>query len=475
MDNIIENLPSELLTKVFENLPDDDIFNMPTDWISSGLTESQAQALLGTMYVSLEQSSLTRLERIICHPDLATHVHRLVLHDERVKDITAYNYLHSHWSTHHQRWGFFMPKYPSFANYIQMARKQVSGHSSVAAQFGKYRMLLKEQQMVGERQDDVRILSKAFDLLPNLEVVSVDNSNKRTVKRALGDAWCDDLRENRIANCGSHLTEVLFRAMSNSVRKVPSFEIMHNGGRRHYQSNLSTMNFAGLVTKLPPNTIALAAQGLRSLGLRSIHYGLDEVDYHDAARETSDGYSWLHKFHKGEGYDSTKGIAEMLSSASLLQDLTLICLDLCKKRYQKSHLPYLSLDSMRGLNDLQHLKKLNLGHFKTRRDQLVRFLLKVAGTLTTIRLCGIVLDHGSWVSAFSELRGKFSRLESIKVGISGLLDAGLGEDDSGSEELSSSVMARNVEFCIVPCGDQHILVWLRDGTGVHPGRRWVRQ
>ena len=469
---IIEALPFDLLTKVYEYLLDDDILNMPSKWISSGLTESQAQALLRTMYVCLEKSSLSRLERIISHPDLARHIHRLTLHDERVKDITAHNYLHSHWSTHHSAWGFYLPKYPSFASYIKMAQEQISGDSSVTVGFRKYRMLLKEQQMVEERQDDVRILSKAFDLLPNLEGVSVDNSNKHRVKEFLGKAWCDNLKENNIANCGSHLMEVLFRAMSKSARKVPSFEIMHNGGRRHYRSNVSTINFPSLFAKLPPNTIAATAQGLRSLGLRSLHYGLDEVDYHDAAYRVLDGYSWLHTSHEGEGYDSTKGIAEMLSSASLLEDLTLTCLELCKEHYQKSHLPYLSLDSMRGLNDLRHLQKLDLGHFKIRQDQFVGFLLNVASTVTTIQLNGIVLDHGSWVSTFSELRGRFARLESIKIGASRLYDAGMGEDDPGSQVLSSS---RHILFCVVSCGDQHLLRWLRDGNGVHPGRYWAGQ
>ena len=475
MDNIIENLPSELLTKVFENLPDDDIFNMPPDWISSGLTEGQAQALLGTMYVNLEKNSLARLERIIGHPKLATHVHRLTLRDERIKDITAYKYLHSHWSTHHEPWGFYRPKYPSFARYIKMAQEQTSGYSSVAANFGKYRMLLKEQQMVEERQDDVRILSKAFDLLPNLEVVSVDNSTQRRLKKTLGDAWCDGLKETCIANYGSHLMEVLFRAMSKSVRKVPSFEIMNSYGRQYYRSNCLSMNFSGLVTKLPHNTIASAAQGLRSLSLRSIYHRFDEVKHHDAAYRWIDGYSGLYKPHKHKGYNCTKWIAEMLSSASLLEDLTLSCLEICQERYLKSQLPYLALNSMRGLNDLQHLQKLSLGNFKTRQDQFVQFLLTVAGTVTTIQLDGIALDHGSWVSTFSELRGKFSRLQSIEVGTSTLYDTGLGEDDPESVELSSSVMAHNAEFSIVPCGDEHLLGWLRDGTGVHPGRHWERQ
>ncbi|KAM0797540.1 hypothetical protein BDR22DRAFT_975233 [Usnea florida] len=467
MDNIIESLPTELLTNVFENLSNDDILNMPPNWISSGLTESQAQALLRTMYISLEKSCLTRLEGIVCHPKLARHIHKFILHDERVKDITAWKYLHSLWSTQNGAMG-------SFANYIKVAREQISGDSSVTVKFGKYRMLLKEQQMVEERQDDVRILSKAFDLLPNLKAVSMDNSNGHRVKKPLGDAWCNNLRQTCIAKCDSYLLEVLFRAMSNSVRKVPSFRIMHNCGRRPYRSNF--INFPGLVTKLPPNTIASAAQGLRSLSLRSIYYGLDQVDYHNAAREMGDSYSGLRTLHKGEGYDSTKGLAEMLSSASLLEDLTLTCLDICKLRHNMSHLPYLSLNlnSMRGLNDLQHLQKLELGHFKTRQDQFVRFLLTVAGTLTTIQLNDIVLDHGSWLSAFSELRAKCSRLESIKVSVSGLYDAGPGKDDSGSEELSSSVTARRVKFCIVSRDDQQILVWLRDGTGTNPGRRWLR-
>ena len=466
----MESLPFDLLTKMIENLSDDDILNMPNKWTSSGLTESQAQALLRNTYVSLEKSSLTRFERIISHPDLARHIHRLTLHDERIKDISAYDYLHSHWSTHHDAWGFFRPKYPSFESYIKMAQQQISGDSSMVAKFGRYRMLMKEQQMVGERQDDVRILSKAFDLLPNLEVVSVDNSNQRRVKKSLGDAWCDDLMERCIASSGSHLMEVLFRAMANCVQKVPSFEIMHNGGRRHYRVDFSSINFPSLVAKLPPNTIASAAQGLRSLSLRSVYYGLDEVDYHVAAYRTIDAYSRLRTIHKGEGGNPTKGIAEMLSSAPLLEDLELTCLDLCRERYLKS-LPYLSIDSMRGSNDLQHLRKLSLGHFKTREDQFVGFLLNVAGTVTTIQLNGIVLDHGSWASVFSELRGKFSRLESTKVGISSLYDAKLGEDGLESEVLSSS---RYVVFCRVSCGDQQLLVWMRDGVGVHPGRHWVR-
>ena len=471
----MESLPAELLASVFDKLLDEEILNMPPHLISFGLTEAQAQALLRTMYVWLEKSSLARLEGIICHPDLARHIHRLTLHDERIKDITAWKYLYSYWSTHHRGVNFRSPQHSSFSSYIKMAREQISGGLSVTVNWGKYRMLLAVQQMVEEQQDDVRILSKAFDLLPNLEGVSVDNSNKFRVKKALGNAWCSGVDQNRIANCGSHLMEVLFLAMSDSVRKTPSFEIIRNGGRRWYRSNFTTMNFPGLFTKLPPNTIASAARGLRSLSLRSIYYGLDEVEYHDAARETSCGYSWGREFHKGEEYETTNAIAEMLSSASLLEGLTLTCLDIYRERYQKLHLPYLPLHSMRGSNDLQHLQKLRLGHFKTRQDQLVRFLLKVAGTVTSIRLNGIALDHGSWLSAFSKLRGRFSQLESIKVGVSRLYDAGLGEHDMGSEELSSSAMARNVSFCIVSCGDQDLLKWLRDGTGSNPGGHWVRR
>ena len=471
----MESLPAELLEIVFDNLGKEDILNMPTHLISKGLTEAKAQALLRNIYVWLEKNSLARLERIICHPHLARHIHRLTLHDERVKDITARNYLYSYWSTHYRWFKLCPPLHPSFSSYIKMAREQISGDSSVTVNIGKYRMLLKEQQMVEEQQDDVRILSKAFDLLPNLEGVSVDNSNDFRVKKALGDAWCSGLDQDRIAHRGSHIMEVLFKAMSNSVRKISSFEISRNGARIYYRSEFMTMNFPALFTKLPPNTIASATQGLRCLSLRSIYYGLDEVQYHDAARETSCGYSWGRQVHKGEGYDSTKAIAEMLSSASLLEYLTLNCLDIYRERHQKLQLPYFPLHSMRGSNNLQHLQKLSLGHFKTRQDQFVRFLLKVAGTVISIRLNGIALDHGSWLSAFSKLRGRFSRLLSIIVGISRFYDTGLGEDDMGSEEISSSAMARDVKVRIVYCWDYRLLDWLKDGTGSNPGGHWVRR
>lgn len=464
----MENLPSELLAKIFNLLPDIDILNLPSHIISFTLTDAQAQALLQTMEVWLEKNSLERLVRISRHPNLARHVQELIIYNECLNDITSTEYLASYWLLHHPKKHSFPPKNLSFETYRRLASNQTPGERSVAASFGEYRMQLNEQIRMEEQQDDVRLLSIAFGHLINLKNISIDNKGTLRLRNALGDAWCPGVEYHYLQHCGSHLTEVLLRAMSTSARKVTSFEIMHETGPLWYTSGMTTINFPDIFTNLPPNTISSALQSLRCLNLRSVYYETDEIKYHDGDREESCGYYWSHKGDEDEDYGTTKAIAQMLNSAPLLEELTLnFYADYDKRRFLPV-IPYIPLHSMRGSNDLQHLKKVCLGNFKTRQDQLVRFLLKIAGTVTYIHVDGVVLDYGSWLAAFSRLRGKLTHLETFKVGFQGLYDAGLGEEKMDPEELEISVNLCDISFRIVPCEDDHLLGWLGDGTGSNP-------
>ena len=143
----------------------------------------------------------------------------------------------------------------------------------------------------------------------------------------------------------------------------------------------------------------------------------------------------------------------MLSAAPLLEELTLI---FYANHGKRSHLPitsYIPLHFVRGSNDLQHLKKICLGDFKTPQDQLVRLLLVIAGTVTYIHMDGIVLNHESW----------------LKGGFQGLYNAGLGEEEEMDlEELGISVNVCDISFCIVHCEGDHLLRWLRDGIRSYP-------
>lgn len=468
----MDNLSSELLANIFGYLSDEDILNLPSNIIFFTLTVAKAQKLLHTMDIWLEKGSLERVAKISRHPILSGHVQELIFHNERLEDITSKEYLQSYWFTHHDKQRSRPPKNLSFDNYRKLAFKQAPGKSSLAANFGKYRMQLEDQKIVEEKQDDVRLLSIVFGHLLNLDGIWIDNSSTTRLVHALGDAWCHGVEHDPFGNSGSYLTEVLFKAMSNSDRKIPLFQVMHDTQPgQWYSISLSTINFPKVLTKLPPNTLSSAVESLRSLKLSSIRYGIDEVQFRDAARATSCGYYWGIKIYKRdeEKYGTTKAIAEMLSSATLLEDLTLhFHADYTKPRYLP-FTPYVPLHSMRGSNNLQHLKRLRLSTFKTREDQLVRFLLKVAGTLTHLDLDGILLDHGSWLSAFERLRGRFQQLETLKVGDQHhLYDAGIGDDELGPEYDEYKIHARQVSFHKVPCEDDHVLRWLRDGTGSNP-------
>ena len=470
--NIMDNLPSELLAKIFGHLSDEDILNLPSKIIYFTLTEAKAQKLLHTMDVWLEKDSLERVAKISRHPILSSYVRELIFHNERLDNITPTEYLKSYFHTHHDKQRSHLPKNLSFDNYKKLGFKQTPGNSSLAANFGKYRTQLEDQKRIEEKQDDIRLLSIAFGHLLNLDGIWIDNSSTTRLIHALGDAWCDGVEQDHFGSSGSHLTEVLFKAMPTLGRRIPSFQIMHDTRPgRYYSLGLSTINFPKLLTRLPPNTVSSAVKSLQSLKLSSIHYGYNEVQFHDTARAASCGYTWGKKIYEddAEKYGTTKAIAEMLSSATLLEELTLhFHADYTKLRHLISA-PYVPLHSMRGSNNLQHLKELRLSSFKTRQDQLLRFLLKVAGTVTHLELDGILLDHGSWSSAFQRLRGRFQQLETLKIGDQNdLYDAGIGVHDLGPEDVEYKLHARQVSFDSVPCDDDRALRWLRDGTGRNP-------
>ena len=326
-----------------------------------------------------------------------------------------------------------------------------------------------------EQGEDVRRLKNIFRLLPNLETLSIDNYidnySKAGLKDLLGDAWCKSIEQDPLEQCGSHLLEVLLKVMSASGEKISSFKVLYDARPTCYSRGMNIMNFPALFTKLAPNTISSAVKSLRSLKLKSVYYEVHEIEFHDAVREERCGYYWNGDFDGGEEYCTTKTIAEMLSSAHLLEHLTLKFIDDYRNHRQLLLTPYIPLHSMRGSNTLQNLKRLSLGGFKTRQDQLVRFLLKVAGTVTYVHMDGIVLDHGSWMSAFSKLRGRFTQLESFKVGYGELYETGLGVEEMDADMLGFRLEACNVSVYDVElryCNNDSLLGWFRDGTGPNP-------
>ncbi|CAD6588580.1 MAG: hypothetical protein ASARMPREDX12_003379 [Alectoria sarmentosa] len=473
--SVMDNLPTELLANIFNHLSENDILNLPSHIISNALTDAQAQTLLQTMKVWLYKSSLERLGRISRHSNLARHVRELRFCNERLDVISPQEYLRSYWITHHLSTHPGPPENLTLRNYRKLALRPPPGDCSVAAKFARYKTQLKEQERMEEQGEDVRRLKNIFRLLPNLETLSIDNYIneycKTGLKDLLDDAWCFGVEQDPLEQCGSHLLEVLLKAMSTSGEKISSFKVLYDARPICYSRGMNIMNFPALFTKLPPNTISSAVKSLRSLKLKSVYYDVHEIEFHDAVREERCGYYWNDDFDGGEEYCTTRTIAEMLSSAHLLEHLTLKFADDYRNQRQQLLTPYIPLHSMRGSNTLQNLKRLSLSGFKTRQDQLVRFLLKVAGTVTYVHMDSVVLDHGSWMLAFSKLRGRFTHLESFKVGWGELYETGLGVEEMGADMLAFRLEACNVSVYEVDLRyhrNDSLLGWFRDGTGSNP-------
>ena len=386
----MEQLPSELFAKIFQSLSDNDILNLPPHIISHTLTDAKAQKLLQTIEILLERNSLERLNRISGHPNLARHI----------KEIRFYSpeaFPASFWDTYHGNGHPKAPKETSSYNHTKLASEQLRGKCSVRAKFTRYRMQLEEQKRMEKQQEDVLLLRIIFGHLFNLETISIDNMNKVGLRDDLNNACCYIVKEDPLEYCGSHLLEVLLKVMSTSTKKISSLKVMNDARPAWYGNGMDTMNFPAMFTKLPPNTIFSAVQELRSLKLKRVRYGIDEIQFRDAVREESCGYYWSHNACEGMKHGTIEAITEMLSSAPLLEDLTLTFYKDDRAYREPLLMPYIPLESIRGSNELQHLKRLSLANFKIRQDHLVPFLLCVAGTLTQVDIDGLYLslDPGS--------------------------------------------------------------------------------
>ena len=445
------------------------------------MTDAKAQRLLQKIDVWLERSSLERLRKIGRYPSLAKHVKELRFHSERLDDISPEAHHKSYWLTNHGNipCGILNDLHDlndlSFSMDRELTLKQPPKDCSAEECFAKYSRQLEDQKRMEKQGEDFLVLKTTFPRLLNLSHISIDNMNRLRVLDDFDNAYDHGTIRKPVENSGSHLMELILRVTSIFTTNLTSFEVLHDARHWGYGCGANNMNFPALFRKLHPHRISSAVRNLRSLKLKNVYYENDEIVHHDSVREESCFYRWTCKASEGAEHGTTKAIAEMLNSAPSLEELTLTFYRGYRGYNEPLLTPYIPLQSMRGSNELQQLKRLSLAQFKTRQDQLVQFFFGVASTVTHIDIDGIVLESGSWKSFFLKLQGKFPQLVSFRVGLDNLCEASLGAKDKGTENPESIVKARDFRVSIsyskihhsrlMDFGDNVILEWLRDGTG----------
>lgn len=114
-------------------------------------------------------------------------------------------------------------------------------------------------------------------------------------------------------------------------------------------------------------------------------------------------------------YGSTNVLEQILQSATLLEDLTLMFRDYCQIHGDLLSAPDIPIFTFKGSNTLNHLRNLRLANFKIDAQELVNFLLSVSNTLVALKFDGVIVGNGTWFSVFEQLRGRLAVLNDFEV------------------------------------------------------------
>lgn len=265
----MEKLPPELVAEIFSHLSNNDILNLPTHLVASGLTEAAAHARFGGDYTLwLRISSLSRLLRLSRHPMIAKQVTMLCFTNERLVDIGAQQYADLYWDFN----GGFMNdcRGPPI--------QDLDPHPASVAPFLKYRFHFEAQTKVEEQEEDVRILQLAVEAMPNVKSVIIDNLywiDRRGIDEVLGNAFCCGIIEDPDDTSGAHLVEVLLKVLPASPFQISVLSIIYdsewslclrNTSLCHQPHFTLPRNFS----QLPPSTISTVMQSLRKLESTSV-------------------------------------------------------------------------------------------------------------------------------------------------------------------------------------------------------------
>lgn len=218
---------------------------------------------------------------------------------------------------------------------------------------------------------------------------------------------CDICRTPSLRKSRLGLLSLLLKALAYSGREPKHIEILEGPSSNRCWQSVGPINFPRITDFLPPTMIRSTFQNIRRFDIRSDFFNREEVAL---------------SVDKSAGDDFCQGqigamdtLAAMLSSAHLVEELSLRCTDSLWHTGSRPP-PYLPLGTpLTGSNPLLHLRTLDLRSFRTNQPGLVTFLTSCAGTLETLVLVLVILESGSWKSAYDSLKGRFPLLEKVNL------------------------------------------------------------
>ena len=404
----MDDLPSELLAKIFDYLSNDDIINLPYRTVARGLPESKAiDRFKRKVEVSLEKQSLQRLLRLSNHTSIAQIMTELEFTLNKLVLLSAGP------RKHLEHFG------GCYQNHVAPGSARQFGLES--DYYKTYERPSIAQTLNGGQDDHVRLLALALSSLPNVQTFSIDDG-----RGAGSDYWCP--MDDQILKKGSYLMGVLLKVLSRKELKVSEFRILSDASPLWVKREADTPEYTAALMQLSDRTIALAASNFTKLKLRSTHSGTENNLFYNDNNLTPLPRPCYSRVQKS-GLEATRSrslvkparvVEQVLQSSFILEELKF---EFIARRGWCEYMnlgPQVLINELRGSNPLACLRRVNFTRFKTEEKELAHFFLAISGTIEHILLDGIMLTEGHWDSVFKGLQGKLANLNEIIIGAYGL-------------------------------------------------------
>lgn len=312
--------------------------------------------------------------------------------------------------------------------------------------YAHYMHAYQSQFRLADSDDDVKLLTRAFESLSSVTTIMFGNSYdhlNREVKELLADAWCNACGHDLVKDAGAHLMRVITKALAASGLKLRHFLADTGDTSTWMQSECWSIDFAELSKSLPVSLCQGAFRHIVILRLERLYYSSDNLRKYQRWREVDEGQmdedligrldreishsedaapeppiEEMKRNEEKEHTDlaltrdgTTKALASILSSCPFIEELELCFRDDYRSRRCRELMPHIPLHKMLGKsNGLSKLRTLKLANCRMEEDQLVGTLLCCASTLEDLILETFILDRGTWESALNSLQGRFPRL-----------------------------------------------------------------
>ena len=440
---ILKKLPNEIFVFIVEYLPDEDVLNLPFDFIDRGLPPETASRRFENLFVCIENKSLTTLDRISRYSTFSQCVKELTMHMATPCKPDEEQFITEQWHAHRRRLGWPKMRRPHGFNlqnlhhweWIPLSREYVPilgpltetdtkrcpigecrGWPSSEAYFNALEKTFKDHQAWREGGTDLKVLTTAFQRLSKLKIITIDNVDRTeeeltklgaapfaTGKKSGGGRYNGDY--------GAYFLTQLTKTLSISSSKPNTLRLIDDHGK-------SASRFRENLNQLPTSLAARCRPRPRfsCWGWPTPAY---ENDFHDSEKPQTDckrqRYS---KYIPSKHYFAT--FEGLVKSAISVEELAISpCVAQCSGYdfYQFGSTKHACLPLSNYLIPGLHtqLRILTLTDFHTSEQNLVDSLQACARTLIELTLGLIAISRGTWRGAFTHLNGAF-KLRRLELG-----------------------------------------------------------